>query len=50
MALLEVHNLTKNFGGLTAVLDLDFDVFEEEILGMIGWHDRTERCGQDHRV
>ncbi|KPL24882.1 MAG: ABC transporter [Anaerolineae bacterium SM23_84] len=36
MALLEVHNLTKNFGGLTAVLDLDFDVFEEEILGMIG--------------
>jgi ABC-type branched-subunit amino acid transport system ATPase component len=33
---LEVKNLTKRFGGLTAVAGLDFDVFEGEILGMIG--------------
>jgi branched-chain amino acid transport system ATP-binding protein len=36
MALLEVRNLTKNFGGLTAVDQLDFEVNESEILGMIG--------------
>ena len=36
MALLEVRGLTKNFGGLTAVMDLDFDVLEGEILSMIG--------------
>jgi branched-chain amino acid transport system ATP-binding protein len=36
MALLEVRNLTKNFGGLTAVDRLDFEVNEGEILGMIG--------------
>ncbi|HZD20157.1 MAG TPA: ABC transporter ATP-binding protein [Burkholderiales bacterium] len=35
-ALLEVRGLTKRFGGLTAVHDLDFDVGEGEILGMIG--------------
>jgi ABC-type branched-subunit amino acid transport system ATPase component len=33
---LEVRKLTKRFGGLTAVTDLDFDVFEGEILGVIG--------------
>ena len=33
---LEVRNLTKRFGGLTAVHDLDFDVREGEILGVIG--------------
>jgi len=36
MALLEVRGLTRNFGGLTAVSALDFDVNEGEILGIIG--------------
>jgi branched-chain amino acid transport system ATP-binding protein len=35
-AVLEVRNLTKRFGGLTAVSGLDFDVHEGEILGVIG--------------
>jgi len=35
-ALLEVRGLTKRFGGLTAVSQLDFDVYEGEILGIIG--------------
>jgi len=34
--ILEVENLTKHFGGLTAVSELDFAVGEGEILGMIG--------------
>ena len=33
---LEVRGLTKRFGGLTAVSDLDFDVRDGEILGLIG--------------
>ena len=33
---LEVRNLSKRFGGLTAVNGLDFDVREGEILGVIG--------------
>ena len=36
MALLEVRNLTKYFGGLAAVDDFSFDVREGEILGLIG--------------
>jgi branched-chain amino acid transport system ATP-binding protein len=36
MALLEVRGLTKNFGGLAAVSELDFDVNEGEVLGIIG--------------
>ena len=36
MALIEVRGLTKNFGGLTAVSGLDFDVNEGEIMGLIG--------------
>jgi ABC-type branched-subunit amino acid transport system ATPase component len=36
MAVLEVSNLTKRFGGLLAVNGLDFEVREGEILGMIG--------------
>lgn len=36
MALLEVKNLTKSFGGLTAVDRLDFHLDGGEILGMIG--------------
>jgi branched-chain amino acid transport system ATP-binding protein len=36
MALLEVNDLTKNFGGLTAVNRLDFQIERGEILGMIG--------------
>ena len=35
-AVLEVKGLTKHFGGLTAVSELDFEVREGEILGMIG--------------
>jgi ABC-type branched-subunit amino acid transport system ATPase component len=34
--LLEVRGLTKRFGGLTAVHDLDFEVRAGEILGVIG--------------
>ena len=36
MALLEVRNLSKNFGGLAAVVDFDLDVEEGEIRGIIG--------------
>jgi branched-chain amino acid transport system ATP-binding protein len=36
MALLEVNNLTKRFGGLVAVHAVDFNIEEGEILGMIG--------------
>jgi ABC-type branched-subunit amino acid transport system ATPase component len=36
MALLEVNNLTKAFGGLTAIDDLSFEVHEGEILSVIG--------------
>lgn len=35
-ALLKVRGLTKNFGGLSAVSHLNFDVEEGEILGIIG--------------
>ena len=34
--ILQVEKLTKRFGGLTAVADLDFEVREGEILGVIG--------------
>jgi branched-chain amino acid transport system ATP-binding protein len=36
MALLEIHNLTKQFGGLVAVDSVDFHLNEREILGLIG--------------
>ena len=36
MALLRVENLTKSFGGLTAVKNLSFSVEEGEIVGIIG--------------
>ena len=36
MALLEVKSITKKFGGLTAVRDLDLEVEPGEILGLIG--------------
>jgi branched-chain amino acid transport system ATP-binding protein len=35
-ALLRAHGLTKRFGGLTAVEDMDFEVRSGEILGVIG--------------
>lgn len=35
-ALLEVHGLTRRFGGLVAVNDLTFDVNEGEMVGLIG--------------
>ena len=34
--LLQTEKLTKNFGGLTAISDLDFAVAEGEIRGLIG--------------
>ena len=36
MALLEVKNLTKNFGGLTAVSDVSMELHEGELVGLIG--------------
>ncbi len=36
MILLQIEKLTKLFGGLTAVSDLDFEVKKGEILGLIG--------------
>ena len=36
MALLEVRNLTKQFGALTACSDVSFDVERETIVGLIG--------------
>jgi branched-chain amino acid transport system ATP-binding protein len=36
LALLEIHNLSKRFGGLTAVSELDLDVGQGEIFGLIG--------------
>jgi len=36
MPLLETQGLTKNFGGLTAVYDLDLQVEEGEIVSLIG--------------
>jgi branched-chain amino acid transport system ATP-binding protein len=36
MVLLEVQGLKKVFGGLTAVNELDFSIYEGEILGIIG--------------
>jgi len=34
--LLEIKNLTKQFGGLTALSDLDINLYPQEILGVIG--------------
>lgn len=36
MAILELRNVTKRFGGLTAVDDVSLDLHEGEILGLIG--------------
>ena len=36
MALLELRDLTKQFGGLTAVDHVSFSLNEGEILGLIG--------------
>jgi len=36
MTLLEVKNITKNFGGLCAVSNLDFEIGHGEIIGLIG--------------
>ncbi len=34
--LLEVKNITKRFGGLTAVDNMDMDVFPGEVVGPLG--------------
>ena len=36
MALLELHNVTKRFGGLTALDSVDIKVEKGEIVGLIG--------------
>ena len=36
MAIIEIDNLTKRFGGLTALLNVSFEVEEGEIRGLIG--------------
>jgi branched-chain amino acid transport system ATP-binding protein len=36
MALLEIKGLSKSFGGLMALFNLDFEVNEKEIVGLIG--------------
>ena len=36
MPILEGKNITKNFGGLAALNNVDFDVNEKEIVGLIG--------------
>jgi branched-chain amino acid transport system ATP-binding protein len=36
VALLDIEDVTKQFGGLTAVKDVDFDINEGEIRGLIG--------------
>ncbi len=36
MSLLKVEDLTKNFGGLTAVSEVDFEIKENELIGLIG--------------
>lgn len=36
MALLDVHNLTKNFGGLTANDDISFHIERGDLIGIIG--------------
>ena len=36
MPILEIKHLTKRFGGLEAVKNMEFKVFEKEILGLIG--------------
>jgi len=34
--ILELRGVTKHFGGVRAVTDLDFDVYDHEVLGLIG--------------
>ena len=36
MALLEVNQLTKNFGGLAAVSNVSLKLEEQELVGLIG--------------
>ena len=36
MGILEGEKVTKFFGGLAAVFDVDFDIREGEIVGLIG--------------
>ena len=36
MAFLEGNKVSKNFGGLTAIFDLDFQVDQGGIIGLIG--------------
>ncbi len=36
MALLEVHNITKDFGGLRANSDISFTMEKGELVGLIG--------------
>ena len=42
MALLEVKQLTKHFGGLTAVGDVTLELNEGELVGLIGPNGRFQ--------
>ena len=44
MSLFEAHKVTKMFGGLTAVNNVDFIIEKGMIAGLIG----PKRRGQDH--
>jgi ABC-2 type transport system ATP-binding protein len=36
MTIIEAHNISKSFGNITAVEDLNFEVDEGEVLGFLG--------------
>lgn len=36
MNLMEINNLDKSFGGLSALLDFNFQIAENELVGLIG--------------
>ena len=36
MSRLQINNLSKSFGGLSAVLNFDFNVGKQELVGLIG--------------
>jgi len=42
--ILEIHDITKNFGGLMALNDVSFDLYPDEILGVTG----TNGAGKTH--
>ena len=47
MALLEVNQLTKNFGGLAAVSNVSLKLEEQELVGLIGPNRRLRANRRD---